>query len=133
MKETMSAESGVAAAFIYKVGIIKVLSLGSALVGAGIMTIFRPPANRTELFKQAAVALGASLLFGTSAVQFLDYHLDWIDLTKATMEQILQFNAGVHGFIGAVAWGFFGGIATLRDRFATDPVKTVKDAKDAIS
>lgn len=122
----MSAEAG-AGALIAKFGMVKILSFGAALVGAGIMAVFRPPRTRKELFMQGAVALGSSLLFGGTAVNVLAHLTGWIDLATANMSDIVQFNATVHGLIGAMAWGLFGGLAVLRDKFSSDPIQAVKD------
>lgn len=121
--------SGALGALIWKFGALKVLGFGSALIGAGIMAIFRPPKTRKELFLQGAVALGCSLLFGGFAVSFLDAQLDWVNLATATLEEAINFVVAVHGIIGALAWGGFAGLAVLRDRFAKEPVETVKDVK----
>lgn len=125
----MSAEAG-AGILIWKFGLVKLLGLGAALIGAGIMAIFRPPLSRKELFLQGAVALASSLLFGGVAVNVIANFTGWIDLSKASMEDIVQFNAMVHGLIGALAWGMFGGLAVLRDKFSSDPIQAVKDIKN---
>lgn len=124
--------SGAVGLAIWKFGALKLLGLGAALLGAGIMAIFRPPKTRKELFLQCAVALGASLLFGGPAVSALDFYLDWIDLSTASLEDIFQFTGAVHGLIGALSWGIFGGLSVLRDRVGHDPVQAVKDVKDVV-
>ncbi len=126
------ASSGVVGVAIWKFGLLKLLGLGAAIIGAGIMAIFRPPKTRRELFLQCAVALGASLLFGGSAVKALDFYFDWIDLSTASLEDIFQFTGAVHGLLGAMSWGIFGGISVLRDRLGRDPVQAAKDVKDAL-
>lgn len=122
--------SGAIGALIWKFGALKLLGLGSALFGAAIMAIFRPPQSRKELMYQAAVALGASLLLGSMAVKALDSWWDWINLSTDPKEDIVQFIAMVHGMIGALAWGIFGGIAVIRDKLYADPIKTVKELRD---
>lgn len=124
--KNMSAETGAGLLFA-KFGVVKVLSFGAALIGAGIMAIFRPPKTRKELFMQGAVALGSSLLFGGTAVNVLAHMTGWIDLATAQMADIIQFNATVHGLIGAMSWGIFGGLSVLRDKFGSDPIQAVKD------
>lgn len=122
--------SGALGLALWKFGTIKLLGLGSALLGAGIMAIFRPPPTRKEMFMQGAVALASSLLFGGSAVTALaGFSFFEINLASSPMADIVQFNAMVHGLIGAMAWGVFGGLAVLRDKFSSDPVQTVKDIK----
>lgn len=126
----MPSETGALSFLIWKFGMIKVLGFGAALVGAGIMAIFRPPKNRKELFMQGAVALGASLLFGGSAVNMLaGFSVFGVDLVKSPMADIIQFNAMVHGLIGAMAWGIFGGLAVFRDKFGSNPVEAIKDVR----
>lgn len=127
------SSSGLLGALVGKFGLVKVLGFGSALVGAGVMALFRPPRDRIEVFKQGAAALGGSFMFGGAAVRFLDYQFDWINLATAPLDQAVEFNMMVYGLIGALSWGLFGGLAVLRDKAAKDPIGAVKDVKDAIS
>ena len=115
---------------IWKFGFVKLLGVGAALLGAFIMAIFRPPLTRKEMLYQAAVAIGASLLFGASACRYLDSIWDWINLATDSQEEVMQFVAMVHGLIGASAWGVFGGLAVFRDRFMADPVTAVKEIRN---
>lgn len=121
--------SGVLGFAIWKFGTVKLLGFGAALIGAGIMAIFRPPKTRKEMFLQGAVALASSLLFGGTAVSVIASVTGWINLLTAPLADIIQFNAMVHGLIGAMAWGIFGGLAVLRDKFGSDPIQTIKDVK----
>ena len=126
----MSTETGLGL-LIYKFGLVKVMGFGAALLGAGMMAIFRPPPTRKELFMQGCVALGVSLLFGGAVVNILaGFDVFSINLKTSPMPDIIQFNAMVHGMLGAMAWGIFGGLAVLRDKFGSDPIQTVKDLKD---
>lgn len=126
--DNMSVETG-ASVLLTKFGLVKLLGLGSALIGAGIMTIFRPPKSRREMFMQGAVALGSSLLFGGTAVKVIAHTTGWIDLNTADLGDMANFVAAVYGLIGAFSWGLFGGFAVLRDKFSSDPVQTIKDVK----
>lgn len=125
-------ESGSAAglAAITKFGWIKFASLGAALMGAGIMAIFRPPKTRKELFTQGLVALGTSLLFGNFIANLFLHYLPLLDVAKASLEDLLTFHIAIHGLIGAMSWGIFGGLAHLRDKVEADPVQAVKDVRD---
>jgi hypothetical protein len=124
------AASGALGFAIWKFGAVKVFGLGAALIGAGIMAIFRPPKSRKEMFMQAGVALASSLLFGGSAVHMLaGFDIFGINLATSLMTDVIQFNAMVHGLIGAMAWGVFGGLAVLRDKFSSDPIQAVRDIK----
>ncbi len=126
----MPTEAGLGV-LIMKFGLVKLLSLGSALLGAGIMAIFRPPKTRKELFTQGAVALAASFIFGGAVVTMLGgFGIFGINLLTAPLADIVQFNIMVHGLIGAMAWGLFGGLAVLRDKFGSDPIQAIKDVKD---
>lgn len=129
----MLEQGGLLGAVIGKFGLLKVLGFGASLLGAGMMAIFRPPRTRKELFLQGAVALGTSLLLGGTIVDWVDYYVDFIDIKTASLPEIIQFNVTIHGLLGAFSWGLFGGIAVLRDKFGSDPVKTAKDVKDAVS
>lgn len=126
----MPTETG-ALLLVGKFGLVKLLGFGAALLGAFMMAAFRPPKTRKEMFTQGAVALGSSLLFGGSVVHILaGFDVFGIDMVKSPMADIIQFNAMVHGLIGAMAWGMFGGMAVFRDKFSTDPLGTIKDVKD---
>lgn len=119
----MSIE-GVSAGLLAKFGTAKILTLGAAVVGALIMAAFRPPKSRKEMFYQAAVALGSSLVFGSFAVALV---ANWTGLSADVA------SPAVHGFIGAVSWGFFGGLAHWRDeKLAKDPVAAIKEVKDVL-
>lgn len=125
----MPAETG-AGIFILKFGSLKLIGFGAALVGAAMMAAFRPPQSKRELFIQGAVALGVSLLFGGSVIRMIDHYFTWMDLAHSSFEDIVQSTAMVHGLLGAMAWGTFGGLAVLRDKLMTDPIKTIKEIKD---
>lgn len=118
---------------ITKFGWIKFFSLGSALLGAGMMALFRPPKTRKELFIQGAVALTASLLFGNVVTDLADYWLDFINLETASMQRIIEFTVTIHGLVGALSWGIFGGIAQFRDRLADKPLEAINDAKSTFT
>lgn len=120
----MSIESGALGALIAKFGAVKILALGSALIGAAIMVVFRPPKTRKEMFLQGAVALGGSMLFGGVAVALLD---TWLQLGADVLI------VPVHGLIGAMSWGVFGGLAHIRDKTSSDPIGVAKEIKDVVT
>lgn len=116
--EMPSLEGGVLAV-ITKYGWLKLATLGAAVGGAFLMAVFRPPKNRKEMLLHALVALGCSFLFGDSAYRIATKYIE------------LDYIA-VHGLVGAMSWGFCGGLATMRDKFGTNPIQTVKDVKDIL-
>jgi len=116
-------------AAITKFGWIKFVSLGAALLGAGIMAMSRPPKTRREQFYQGLTALGSSFLFGDFAVRWAATFFTFVNLSTDSFFDVLTFYAAVHGLIGAVAWGVFGGIGSYRDRFTQNPTEAVKDVK----
>lgn len=124
----MAVESGsaIGLAAITKFGWVKLFSLGAAVLGAGMMAIFRPPKSRKELFTQGAVALGCSLLFGSTAASII---LHYLPLDLNSMEELVSYHVSVNGIVGAMSWGIFGGLAHLRDKVETDPEQVIKDAK----
>lgn len=125
----MSVEAG-AGALITKYGAMALLGSAAALLGAGIMAVFRPPKSRKEMFLQGIVALGSSFLFGGTAVKVLAHLTGWVDLAHDNIVDISQFTVMIYGLIGAFSWGLFGGIAHFRDKFEADPVQAIKDVKD---
>lgn len=131
MKDFNMSAEGIAGLTLWKFGTVKLLGFGAALIGAAIMAVFRPPKSRKEMFMQGTVALGSSLLFGGAVVTALaGFQVFGVNLDTSPMVDIIQFNAMVHGLIGALAWGVFGGLAVLRDKFGSDPIQTVRDIKD---
>lgn len=130
---SMSIESGIFAGIAAKYGWVKLFTLGAALGGALLMAAFRPPKTRKEMFLQAAVALGCSILLGDTVVKGLDHFFDFIDLNTASWLDFLQFYVSVHGVVGALSWGIFGGLAHLRDKVGTDPIGAAKEIKDVVS
>lgn len=129
----MSLESGVVAGIVAKYGWLKLFTLGAALGGAALMAAFRPPKSRKEMFLQAAIALGCSFMFGDTLVNGLDHFFSFIDLNTAPLWDFLQFYVTVHGIVGALSWGIFGGLAHFRDKIGTDPIGTAKEIKDVVS
>lgn len=93
------------------------VSLGAAALGAGIMALMRLPKSKEELFYQGLIALAASILFGDSVAAFAAYYFPFkID------------NAAIHGLVGALSWGIFGGLAHLRDKLESKPIdESIKD------
>lgn len=89
------------------------------------MSIMRPAPTRKELFFQALIAMAGSLLFGGLAVQAFSYYFTW---ATGSIEAV----GAIHGLIGALSWGIFGGIATLREKLNTDPLEVVHEVKDII-
>ena len=87
------------------------------------MAMTRPPRTRKEMFLQAATALGCSFLFGGMATLAF---CTW----QAWAVGSLEVMVAIHGLIGAMSWGLFGGLAVLREKFAKDPIETVKEVKD---
>lgn len=124
----MAVESGsaIGLAAITKFGWIKLFSLGAAVIGAGMMAIFRPPKSRKELFTQGGVALGCSLLFGNTLASIA---LHYLPITLVTLEEFISFHVAVNGLVGALSWGAFGGLAQLRDKVEKDPEQAFKDVK----
>ena len=121
----MSMESGgVASAVATKVGLV-LLGLFAALIGAVLMAITRPPRNRKEMFLQATTALGSSFLFGGAATLAIGHWFTW---AASSVEVMIA----IHGLIGAMAWGLFGGLAVLREKFSKDPIQIAKDIKDIL-
>lgn len=125
-----SIEGGIAA-LIAKYGFIKLLTLGAALAGAGMMAIFRPPRTKKEMGLQAIVALGCSFLFGDTIATAVN---NWIHLVNMDVwsASTAQFYVTMHGLVGALSWGLFGGLAHMRDKVAKDPIQAVKDVKDLV-
>lgn len=115
-------ESGIAAV-ITKFGWLKLATLGAALAGAAIMAAFRPPISRKELFLQAIVALTGSFMFGPLFIALVD---SWLHVGQDVLI------APVHGLIGAMSWGAFGGLAHYRDKLSKDPKGAIQDVKDLV-
>lgn len=129
----MSFESGAIGTIIAKYGWLKLFSLGAALGGALMMAAFRPPKSRKELIIQAMVALGSSFLFGDTLANLADHFFDFVNLTTDPIDKVVQFQVTVHGLVGAMSWGVFGGLKVLSDKFSASPTDTVREVKDVIT
>lgn len=125
----MSLEGGALGAIVAKYGALKLLTVGAALIGAALMAAFRPPKTKKEMFYQGAVALGCSLMFGDVVASMIDYWFDFINMSTSSREAVIQFVVAIHGVVGAMSWGIFGGMAALRDKVGTDPIQVYKDLK----
>ena len=120
----MSIETAGVASLLAKFGTAKVLSFGAAFVGALIMLMFRPPKSRKELFYHACSAFAGSALFGGTALALA---ASWTGVDKDILVP------AVYGIIGALSWGFFGGLASWRDdKLGKDPVAAIKEIKDNV-
>ena len=129
----MSIESSALGALIAKLGWLKVFTLGAALGGASLMAIFRPPKTKKEMFLQGCVALGCSFLFGDTVTNLLDGWFSFIDSATSPIDKWIQFSITVHGLVGALSWGIFGGIAYIRDRLGLNPIEAAREIKDVVT
>ena len=133
MKESLmpAMESGSAwgVATLTKFGWLKIASLGAAGIGAGLMALSRPPKTRREQFYQGLTALGSSALFGDFAVRWAATFFSFVNLATDSIFDVYTFYISIHGLVGAMAWGLFGALGTLRDKVAKDPIGTIKDAQ----
>lgn len=98
------------ASILTKLGIASVVGV----LGALIMAAVDPPQTRREMFLQAVTAGVGSMLFGGPALRVLDYYVDAIDLTHATIGQYIESGVPVYFLIGAFSWGAFGALAKFR-------------------
>lgn len=128
----MESGSAWSIAAITKFGWLKFVTLGAALIGAGLMALSRPPKTRKEMFYQALTALGSSLLFGDFAVRWAASFFPFINLMTDGFMDVLLFYVSVHGLVGASAWGIFGAAASFLDKFSKDPTQAVKDVKEVL-
>lgn len=131
--EYMSLESSGLIALGAKLGWLKLFTLGAALAGAGLMAIFRPPKTKKEMFLQGCVALGCSFLFGDTVTNLLDGWFSFIDSATSPLDKWIQFSITVHGLVGALSWGIFGGIAYIRDRLGLNPIEAAREIKDVVT
>lgn len=126
----MMATEAAGLGLLAKFGWIKAATLGAALAGAGMMAIFRPPKTRKELFSQGLVALGSSLLFGNTVALWIAHVFPFIDLATTSLENYVQYLVSVHGLVGALSWGLWGGFSVFRDKTGSQSITdTVKDVK----
>lgn len=119
----MSSIESALGVLIAKFGWLKFTTFAAALAGAAMMAIFRPPKTRKELFLQAVVALACSYMFGPMGISIAE---NWMSVPP---ERLI---APVHGMIGALSWGAFGGLAHLRDKLSVDPKGAIQDVKDVV-
>lgn len=101
------------------------VKLAPAGLGAAIMVLVDPPANKRELFIRLFVAFAASYLLGdvvfdllrsTSAFSFLDH-------------RVRAHTVAIDGLVGALGWSFFAGALAWLRRFRTDPQAAAREVK----
>lgn len=107
---------------------ILITKLLPAGMGALLMVAVRPPVNRRELFARVFVALATSVLFTDFAFDFL-HSFSWFAFLNEGKKSHV---AAVAGFLGSVGWFIVGGVGVWLDRFRSNPIGAVDEAKKAI-
>ena len=105
---------------------IALAKLAPAFVGAAVMVAVCPKTiTRREIFLRAVVAMSLSYLFGDVAVAYVSsLGWGWFHAEK--------HNAAVLGMIGALGWGFVGGIDFVARKFKRDPFGTADRIRRAV-
>lgn len=116
----MPVEQGGLLALLIK---YKVIGYLASLSGALLIAMTKPPETRKGLFTHAAAALISTFLFGELGVSLL---ANWIDIPRDVLL------VPVYGFVGSMGWGIAGGLSTFSQRFAKDPIQSVKDVRDIV-
>jgi hypothetical protein len=89
-------------------------ALGAGILGALVMSSFDLPKTRMQLAVQASVAGVCADVFTAVVVRWADKTFDFIDLSNADLERMLEVVLPVGFLIGALSWGFVGALVALR-------------------
>jgi hypothetical protein len=128
-----TAAAGMAA---WKFGLLAKLGvlIGAGALGAMLIAAVDPaeaepdPKKRRKLiFAQVVSAMVFSSFFTKPVVRWLDYALDWIDLSAGGAEAWLEIALPVGLLIGALSWGALGALVKLRKIIAERAAKAVAD------
>lgn len=119
----MESGSAWGLSLITNYGWLKFGTLAAAGLGALLMAMSSPPKTKREMFFQGLTALGTSFLFG-----------DVLWLLCVQYSPFIADRVAVHGLLGALSWGLFGGLVHFRTKLGSKSLdETFKDVKNNIT
>lgn len=119
------------AVLAFKLGWLKLIAGGAALLGAFMMAAVLEPKTKREMFLRALVALAASGLFSASLMKMAANYLE-IPLNSLDAVELIEFTLAVGGIVGACSWFALGAAGELLRRFRARPLETAKEVVDVV-
>ena len=101
---------------------IKMIAVAAGVAGAALMVAIRPNLSRKMLALHMAVAGCMSYLLHGIAVHVLK---TWLDVDKWPHDDVINLHVSVAFIIGALSWGFVGGLYWFREKFGTNPIEAI--------
>ena len=125
MRERMSEPvSGTMTTIAAVNGGAKLFAVLAGVAGAALMVAIRPNLTRKQMALHAATA-GAMSYFLTSPLIRLASGFGWLEIDKWPVDDARDIHVAVAFFIGAMSWGFVGGLYWFREKFGTNPIEAI--------
>lgn len=116
--------SGTVATVAATKGSIKLFAVLAGVAGSALMIAIRPNLTRKQMAMHAGVA-GAMSWFLTAPAIRIASGFGWMELEKWPVEDMQDFHVAVAFVIGAMSWGFVGGLYWFREKFGTNPIEAI--------
>ena len=116
--------SGTVATVAATKGSIKLFAVLAGVAGSALMIAIRPNLTRKQMAMHAAVA-GAMSWFLTAPAIRIASGFGWLELEKWPVEDMQDLHVAVAFVIGAMSWGFVGGLYWFREKFGTNPIEAI--------
>ena len=116
--------SGTVATVAATKGSIKLFAVLAGVAGSALMIAIRPNLTRKQMAMHAGVA-GAMSWFLTAPAIRIASGFGWLELEKWPVEDMQDFHVAVAFVIGAMSWGFVGGLYWFREKFGTNPIEAI--------
>lgn len=116
--------SGTVATVAATKGSIKLFAVLAGVAGSALMIAIRPNLTRKQMAMHAGVA-GAMSWFLTAPAIRIASGFGWLELDKWPVEDMQDLHVAVAFVIGAMSWGFVGGLYWFSEKFGTNPIEAI--------
>jgi len=116
--------SGTVATVAATKGSIKLFAVLAGVAGSALMIAIRPNLTRKQMAMHAGVA-GAMSWFLTAPAIRIASGFGWLELEKWPIEDMQDLHVAVAFVIGAMSWGFVGGLYWFSEKFGTNPIEAI--------
>ena len=117
--------SGTVATVVATKGSIKLFAVLAGVAGSALMIAIRPNLTRKQMAMHAGVA-GAMSWFLTAPAIRIASGFGWLELEKWPVEDMQDLHVAVAFVIGAMSWGFVGGLYWFSEKFGTNPIEAIQ-------
>ena len=116
--------SGTVATVAATKGSIKLFAVLAGVAGSALMIAIRPNLTRKQMAMHAGAA-GAMSWFLTAPAIRIASGFGWLELEKWPIEDMQDLHVAVAFVIGAMSWGFVGGLYWFSEKFGTNPIEAI--------